>query len=137
MFVTETQIRVRYGETDRMGVAYYGSYSVFYEVARTDMLRKIGLSYKEMEDKGIILPVIHLNVHYYLPALYDEMITIKTYMKNKPGVRIHFEYELFNAENKLINKGETTLAFVNKKTGRPTKAPEYFMEKIAAYFDLS
>jgi acyl-CoA thioester hydrolase len=134
MITSDSKIRIRYGDTDQMGVAYYGNYPLFYEVGRTDMLRDLGISYKEMEARGTILPVIELKIKYLQPAFYDEEIIVKTYLKELPSVRIKFEYELFNSNNKLINKGETTLAFINKETQRPTKAPDYFLEIIGRYF---
>jgi acyl-CoA thioester hydrolase len=134
MVIAETQIRVRYGESDRMGYAYYGNYPLYYEVGRTEMLRSLGLSYKSMEDSGIILPVINLQSNYLLPALYDDLITVKTFLKELPTVRIRFEYEVYNEKGEKLNFGETTLAFSDAKTRKPRRPPDYFMEKVKVYF---
>jgi acyl-CoA thioester hydrolase len=135
MYVTETQVRVRYGESDRMGYAYYGNYPLYYEVGRTEMLRNLGLTYKEMEDNGIILPVINLQCNYLSAAFYDDLLTVKTYLKELPAVRIKFEYEVYNEKGEKLNYGETTLVFTDTKTRKPRRPPEYFMEKVKSYFN--
>jgi acyl-CoA thioester hydrolase len=135
MYINETQVRVRYGESDRMGYAYYGNYPLYYEVGRTEMLRTLGLTYKEMEDSGIILPVISLQCNYLSPAYYDDLLTVKTYLKALPTVRIHFEYEIFNSVNEKINFGDTTLVFTNAATRKPCRPPEYFMQQVRSYFN--
>jgi acyl-CoA thioester hydrolase, YbgC/YbaW family len=134
MYNTETQIRVRYGESDRMGYVYYGNYPLYYEVGRTEMLRSLGLTYKDMEDNGIILPVISLKIHYEAPALYDDLLTVKTYLKEMPSVRIRFDYEIFNEKGERLNYGETTLVFTDAKTRKPRRPPEYFLEHLKPYF---
>jgi acyl-CoA thioester hydrolase len=134
MYVSETKIRVRYAETDRMGYVYYGNYATYYEVGRVEALRQLGLSYKEMEDSGIMLPVLEYAIKYIKPAFYDEELTIKTIIPEVPQARIKFLYECYNANNVLLNKGETTLVFVNTTSGRPCAAPEAFIEKIKAFF---
>ena len=133
MFVTETKIRVRYGETDQMGYMYYGNYAEFYEVARVEMLRTLGLTYREMEEHGVMMPVLELHCKYIKPALYDEEILIKVTVEKMPGVRIQFKYELFNEKAELINIGETLLVFVHIDTRRPCMAPEYFLDKLKAF----
>lgn len=135
MFVFETQLRVRYAETDQMGYVYYGNYAAFYEVARTEMLRSTGISYKELEDMGVMLPVTDLQCHFIHAAHYDELITIKTYIKEKPLVRIKFDYEIFNEQGILINTGFTQLVFVDMEKKRPCRAPSVFQEKINPYFN--
>ncbi len=135
MFENETKIRVRYGETDQMGYVYYGNYAEFYEVARVEMLRKLGLTYKWMEETGIMMPVLELKCKYIKPAYYDDEITIKVVIKELPSTRIVFNYELYNEKNELINLGETTLVFVNIATKRPSLGPPEFMEKIKVYFE--
>lgn len=135
MFSSETKIRVRYGETDQMGYVYYGNYPLYYEVARTDMIRKLGWPYKKIEESGIMLPVLSLNVKYIKPAYYDDELTIKTFVRKLPGVRIEFEYEVYNDNNELINKGDTTLVFVDMKTNKPTNAPADFIDEIKKYFE--
>jgi len=134
MFVNTTKLRVRYGETDQMGYMYYGNYAQFYEVGRVEMLRSLGLTYRGMEEFGVMMPVLELKCRYIKPALYDEEITIKVIMENMPGIRIHFKYELFNEQGELINVGETLLVFVDMKTKRPCIAPQYFLDKIRPHF---
>lgn len=116
----ETKIRVRYAETDQMGYVYYGNYAMYFEVARVEMIRSMGCSYKSMEDQGILMPVLELKTKYIKPAFYDQELTIKTVINTKPGVRIRFDYEVFDQEGQLLTVAETTLVFVSKKTGRPT-----------------
>lgn len=135
MYVSETKVRVRYAETDRMGYVYYGNYATYYEVGRVEALRQLGLSYKEMEDSGIILPVLEFSIKYFKPAFYDEELTIKTIIPEIPKARIKFIYECYNIKNVLLNKGETTLVFVNTKNGRPCTAPISFIEKIKPFFE--
>ena len=134
MFVNSTKVRVRYGETDQMGYMYYGNYAQFYEVGRVEMLRSLGLTYRGMEEFGVMMPVLELKCRYIKPALYDEEITIKVIMENMPGVRIHFKYELTNEQGELINTGETLLVFVDMKTKRPCMAPQYFLDKMRPIF---
>jgi acyl-CoA thioester hydrolase len=132
MISCDVQIRVRYGETDRMGYAYYGFYPLYYEVGRTELLRQYGLAYKDIEDSGVLLPVADMHVDYYAPANYDELITIRTTITEKPGVKILFLYELFNSKNELINKATTTLVFVRSSDRKPCRPPKTFndiMEK--------
>ncbi|MGY5253527.1 acyl-CoA thioesterase [Sphingobacterium spiritivorum] len=134
MFVFENQLRVRYAETDQMGYMYYGNYAAFYEVARTEMLRSTGISYKELEDMGVMLPVLELNCRFIKPARYDELITIKTTIRTKPGIRLKFEHELYNEAGELINTGSTQLVFVDIKKNKPCMPPAIFQHKMAAYF---
>lgn len=134
MFVFENQIRIRYAETDKMGYVYYGNYAAFYEVARTEMLRSTGISYKELEDMGVMLPVTNLQIKYFQPAKYDDVITIKTSIKERPNVRIQFDYEIYNQDKKLLNTGFTELVFVDIQKNRPCKAPAIFQEKMDVYF---
>ena len=134
MYITETQLRVRYGETDRMGYVYYGNYASYFEVARVEALRNLGMSYREMEDNGILLPVLHFEIKYLKPAYYDDLLTIKTAIAEMPKARIRFQYESFNVKEERINTGETTLVFINKHTNRPCAAPEEFLNKIRKYF---
>lgn len=134
MFVFETKIRVRYADTDQMGYMYYGNYAAFYEVARTEMLRSLGMTYKSMEEDGVMMPVLELKTKYIKPALYDEEIRIKVIINKMPGVRILFHYELFNEKDELINLGETTLVFVDMKRNKPCMPPENFLERIGKYF---
>ncbi len=135
MFVHSTSIRVRYADTDQMGYMYYGNYAEFYEVGRVEMLRSLGLTYRSMEESGIIMPVTELKCKYLKPALYDEEITVKVTMETMPSVRIHFRYELFNEKKELINIGETMLVFINQEKNRPCLPPADFLEKIKVHFN--
>jgi acyl-CoA thioester hydrolase len=125
-----SEIRVRYGETDKMGVVYYGTYPLYLEVARTDLMRKHGIVYRNLEENGIQMPVVHLECTYVKPAYYDDVITIKTLVKEIIGSRIIFEYELYNKDNQLLNKANTTLIFVNSITGKPCRPPAVILEKF-------
>ena len=135
MYSHSTKIRVRYGETDQMGYMYYGNYAQYYEVGRVEMLRNLGMSYSDMEAEGIMMPVLELNCKYIKPALYDQEITIKTIIRKLPGVRIFFEYELYNEAQELINIGSTTLVFVDMKKKKPTNPPANFMDKLMVFFN--
>ncbi len=134
MYTSETFIRVRYGETDQMGYVYYGNYAMYYEVGRVESLRKLGLTYKELEAMGVMMPVLENKSKFLSAALYDDHLKIVTTIREKPGVRIRFEYEIFNGEGKLIHQGETTLAFVDKNTGRPCRPPQVFLDVLKLYF---
>lgn len=134
MFIFETKIRVRYADTDQMGYMYYGNYATFYEVARTEMLRSLGMTYQSMENDGVMMPVLEMKSKYIKPALYDEEITVKVTINHKPSVRILFNYELFNHLKELINIGETTLVFVDIEKKKPCLPPKNFAEKIAVFF---
>lgn len=126
--INETQLRVRYGETDQMAYVYYGNYAQYFEVARVEWMRKLGLSYKKMEEDGIMLPVLKLEVNFHKPGKYDDLLTIKTIVKKKPSVRIEFHFEIYNEQKELITTGFTSLVFVNMKRNRPTKAPQVILD---------
>lgn len=134
MFQSEIKLRVRYGETDQMGYVYYGRYAEYFEVARVETLRELGLSYKEMEDEGIMLPVLEYNIKYVAPARYDEELTIKTKITEMPSARIHFEYEVVNPEGKTTSLASTTLVFIDKESGRPTKPPQELIELLQPFY---
>ena len=136
MYQTETNIRVRYGETDRMGYAYYANYALYFEVGRTEMLRSLGLTYKQWEDSGIVLPVKSLSINYIAPAYYDDLLLVRTTLKNRPTVKISFDYEIFNEAGTLLCVGNTILVFLNSKSGRPCRPPEEFLtalERVAKF----
>lgn len=133
MYITETQLRVRYGETDRMGYCYYGNYAEYFEVARVEALRNLGFSYKKLEDNGILLPVLEYKIKYLKPAYYDDLLTIKTIIKELPVTRIIFEYETYNERDEKINMGETTLVFINKNTKRPGTCPGDMVEALKKF----
>lgn len=135
MYTHSTKVRVRYGETDQMGYVYYGNYAEYYEVARVEMLRSLGMDYASMESSGVMMPVLELNCKYIRPARYDQELTIKTTIAELPGVRIHFKYEIFNESDELINIGTTTLVFVDMEKNKPCSPPEDFMEKLRGFFN--
>jgi acyl-CoA thioester hydrolase len=135
MLQKETKIRVRYGETDQMGYVYYGNYAEYYEVGRVEALRELGFSYKEIEERGILMPVIDLHIQYKKPAYYDDELRIVTSIKELPNVRITFDYECYNEKNELINIGKVTLVFMDKHTGKISAPPEWFLSKIKKYFE--
>lgn len=132
-FTNQTKLRVRYGETDQMGYCYYGNYAQYFEVGRVEAMRSIGMSYKDMEHKGIMLPVSSFNVNYLTPALYDDELTITTTISSLKGARLTFDYEIFNEAGAKIAVAQTTLVFVNKDTMRPTKAPDDFIQLLENY----
>jgi acyl-CoA thioester hydrolase len=135
MFVTETQIRIHYALTDQMGVVYYGHYAQFYEIGRTEAIRQIGYTYKEIEALGIIMPVGELHSKFLRPAKYDDLITVKTTLKEMPfHNKITFHAEIYNEEDKLLNKGEVTLFFIDAKTMQRCEMPEPLREKLSKYF---
>ena len=135
MYCFETSIRVRYGETDRMGYLYYGHYPEYFEVARTDMLRSLGISYREMEDQGIILPVRSLHIDYKQPALYDEMLVVRSCLKSMPEVKLDIDYEVYNEQNRVICRGNSILVFVDSLSRKPRKAPDSFLNAVRDFFD--
>ena len=130
MKIDEIQIRVRYGETDQMGVVYHGNYALYLEMGRIEWLRKLGISYKKMEVEGIMLPVVSLTINYKKSAGYDDVINVKTQLKNKPTAKIEFEYEITNESGEILTTASTTLVFVDMKTNRPTRAPQNILDLI-------
>jgi len=130
MISDKIEFRVRYGETDQMSYAYHGNYAAYFEMGRTEWLRKLGVSYKKMEEDGIMLPVINLNTNYIKPAKYDDCLTLKTTLLKRPSARIEFEFEIFNENNELLTTAIAVLVFVNMKTNKPTRAPQYIMKII-------
>jgi acyl-CoA thioester hydrolase len=121
----QTQIRVRYSETDQMRVVYHGNYAQYFEIGRVEWLRNQGISYKRMEENGIMLPVVSLTMNYKKPARYDELLTLKTFLKKMTTVKIEFDYELYNEKEELLTTGNSILVFVDMKTGKPTSPPQY------------
>ncbi len=130
MITHETKIRVRYAETDQMGYVYYGNYAQYFEVGRVELLRKLGISYRAIEEAGILLPVRDFNIRYHKPAYYDEELTIVTRIPSIPTARILFDYQTLNADGDLLNEGHTTLVFVTKSTGKPQQCPEHLIKAI-------
>ena len=135
MFTHETQIRVRYGETDQMGYLYYGNYAQYYEVGRAEAIRSLGLSYREMETKyGIMMPVMSLQMRYVRPALYDELVTVRTTLRHLPTDTITFYMEIFNEKKKLVNGGSVKLCFVEMATNKTVQTPQYLVDALSVYF---
>lgn len=129
--INKTEIRVRYAETDRMGYVHHSIYPLYFEIGRTELMRKTGLNYKNMEDSGIILPVVNMNIDYSFPAYYDDLLIVETKFKSFSGVRIVFDYQVKRkSNNDLVCKAETTLVFVDAESRRPTRAPEEMQEII-------
>ena len=134
MYQTEVKIRVRYGETDQMGYVYYGNYASYYEVARVESFRELGLSYKKLEESGVMMPVLELKTKYLQPAKYDDLLTIKVAIPEMPRLKIKYEYQVFNEAGTLLNTGETTLVFINMSTGKPVRIPERMAELLSGYY---
>lgn len=130
MKINEISFRVRYGETDQMGVVYHGNYPQYLEMGRVEWLRELGFSYKEMEENGIILPVISLRMDYKKPALYDDLLTVRTQLTKRPTVKIEFDYEIRNQQQEILVEANSVLAFMDRKTKRPIQCPDYLLEKI-------
>ncbi|MXN90666.1 YbgC/FadM family acyl-CoA thioesterase [Flavobacterium sp. Sd200] len=129
----EFKVRVRYAETDQMGVVYHGNYAQYFEMGRVEWLRNLGVSYSDMEKQGVMLPVVSLMLNYKKPARYDDLLTVRTILKKQEGVKIEFDYEIYNEVAQLLTTGNSVLVFVDMKTGRPTTPPEYV--KKALNFD--
>lgn len=127
------QLRVRYGETDQMGYCYYGNYAQYFEVGRVEALRSLGMSYKSLEDNGIMLPVLDFSIHYNSPALYDDLLTITTTIVKIEGAKLFFTYSIHNESTQLICTANTTLVFINKENNKPFKAPLSFTQLLQNY----
>ncbi len=127
---SSTKTRVRYSETDQMGVVYHGNYAQFFELGRTEWLRKLGITYKDMEISGIMLPVISLSCNFIKPAKYDDVLTIQTILLKKPMVKIVFDYKITNQHEQLICTGNSVLAFIKTENNKPTSCPNYLLENL-------
>lgn len=135
MYQSETKIRVRYGETDQMGYLYYGYYALYYEVGRAEAVRELGFTYRELEESGIMMPVVELKAQYFRPALYDDLVTVKTLIKELPeGAKIDFHSELYNEQGQLLNKGITTLVFYDPKAKAKVNMPEELLQRLQPFF---
>lgn len=135
MYTSTTQVRVRYGETDQMGYLYYGYYALYYEVGRAEAIRQLGFTYRELEEMGVMMPVAEMNSKYYRPALYDDLITVKTILKEIPnGAKIHFHSELYNEAGTLLNVGITTLVFYDMKEKKKIPMPEELLARLQPFF---
>lgn len=128
--ISELQLRVRYSETDQMGVVYHGNYAQFFEIGRVEWLRNLGVSYKWMEENGIMLPVVSLTMNYKKPAKYDDLLTVKTIFRSQTSVKIEFDYEIYNQEQELLTTGYSVLVFVSTKTRKPITPPHYILEVL-------
>ncbi|GAB3643439.1 acyl-CoA thioesterase [Spirosoma arcticum] len=129
-----TDIRVRYYDTDQMGIVYYGNYARFYEIGRVEAIRHLGINYKDLEERGISMPVYDLNSRFIRPAKYDDLLTIRVTIPHLPKTRFMFSYEIFNQDGQLLNTGQTTLVFVRTDTGRPCTAPNDLVEAAKPFF---
>ncbi|AZA74834.1 acyl-CoA thioesterase [Chryseobacterium indoltheticum] len=130
MIHSKHSLRVRYAETDPMKYVYYGNYATYFELGRVELFRSIGISYDEIEKQGIWLPVSDYKIKYLKPALYDQKLEIHTFMRKIPGVRIEFEYEIYNDEGVKITEASTTLFFLSAETNRVIKCPDFLMKLI-------
>lgn len=126
----ETKIRVEYHHTDQMGIVHHSNYVKFFEVARTEWLRAMGLTYAEMERRGVMMPIVEVNVKYRQPAYYDELISVTAMVEELPMARMIFKYEIRGEDGRDIASGSTTLGFIDKTTRRPQRAPFWLMEVL-------
>ncbi len=135
MFESTTQVRVRYAETDQMNVVYHGNYAQYFEVGRAESIRSLGFTYKDIEAMGVMMPIVELHTKFLRPAHYDELLTIKTQLKELPtDHRIEFHHEVLNEHNKLLTVGRVVLYFINSTTKEKTNLPELFYNKVLPYF---
>ncbi len=136
MFNSETNIRVRYSETDQMNVVYHGNYAQYFEVARAEAIRDMGITYKEMEEMGIVMPIVELHTKFLRPAKYDDLLTIKTQLRELPtDHRIEFHHEVYNEEGKLLTIGRIVLYFLDAKTMARTVMPQALADHLTPYFN--
>jgi|SRR6218665_1579607 len=132
MIHTTNTIRVRYGETDPMKYVYYGNYAEYFEVARVELFRTLGISYDQIEKRGILLPVSEYKIKYLRPGLYDQLLEINTYVKKIPGVKIEFDYEIYNEDKVKITEASTTLFFLDAETNKILRCPDFLLDLIKA-----
>jgi len=126
----QIQVRVRYSETDQMGVVYHGNYIPYFEIGRVEWLRNKGISYKKMEESGIALPIVNMNINYKKSARYDELLTIHTRFKSQTSVKIEFDCAIYNETQELLTTAQFLLVFVSLKTGKPIAPPAYILDLI-------
>lgn len=135
MYTYETKIRVRYAETDQMGVVYHGNYFQYFEVARAECIRELGFTYADMEKAGIIMPVVEVNCRYLRPARYDDLLTVKVILNKLPeDHKILFNQEVYNEKNELLATGSILLFFMEAGTMKRSKLPELLYQKIKSFF---
>lgn len=136
MFNSETNIRVRYSETDQMNVVYHGNYAQYFEVARAEAIREMGITYKEMEEMGIVMPIVELHTKFLRPAKYDDLLTIKTQLRELPtDHRVEFHHEVYNEEGKLLTIGRVVLYFLDAKTMARAMMPAALASHLLPYFN--
>jgi acyl-CoA thioester hydrolase len=128
----QIQVRVRYSETDQMGVVYHGNYIPYFEIGRVEWLRNKGVSYKSLEENGVALPIVSMTLNYKKPARYDDLLNVKTKFKKQSSVKIEFDCEITNEENELLTTAHFILVFVDTKTGRPIVPPDYINDILKA-----
>jgi acyl-CoA thioester hydrolase len=135
MFLSETEIRVRYADTDQMGVVYYGNYAMYYEVGRAESIRQLGYTYKDMEAMGVYMPVVEMHFRFLRPALYDDLLKVKTTLRELPTHhKIEFHTEIFNEAGELLNAGRVVLFFMDSATKKRCSMPASLLEKLAPHF---
>ncbi len=135
MFTTETQIRIHYALTDQMGMVYHGHYAQFYEIGRTEAIRQIGYTYKDIEAMGIIMPVVDIHSRFLRPAKYDDLITVKTSLRELPANhKIVFHSEIYNQKDELLSTGDVTLFFMEAAGMKRCPMPGELREKLGKYF---
>jgi len=136
MYTSETKIRVRYAETDQMNRVYHGNYALYFEQARTESIRQLGLTYKEMEAMDVIMPVVEIGCKFLRPAHYDDLLTVTVILKELPvDHRIEFQHEVFNEKGKLLTTGNVVLFFINSKTMKRTVMPAVMAEALKPLFN--
>jgi len=130
MVSSTKSIRIRYDEVDKMGFVYHGNYARYYHIGRTQLLKKLGISDKALESQNIIIPVFEMNIRYLKPVFYDDLIRIKTTLKILSGVKLKFHHSVYNQDNEIINKADSTLVFVNSKSNKAVRIPKSVMDKL-------
>ena len=130
MYTHITKLRVRYSDTDQMKYAYYGVYAKYLEIGRVELLRSIGISYKQIEELGFGLPVVNLKINYRRPAFYDDLLTIETTIKQINNIKLIFKYKIYNEQDELLNTAETTLVFVDLETRKICIPPNLIFNKL-------
>lgn len=135
MYTSTTRIRVRYGETDQMGYLYYGNYALYYEVGRAEAIRELGFTYRQLEEMGVLMPVAEMNAKYLRPVFYDDLITVKTILKELPtNPKITFYSELYNEKDELLNIGTTTLVFIDAREKKKVTMPHELLTRLEGFF---
>ena len=134
MYTHTVSLRVRYGETDQMGYVYYGHYAAYCEVARVEALRSLGMSYKQLEEEGIMLPVLEHHALYHRPAYYDDLLTVEVRIDSMPTATINFQYSFYNKAEELLHTAQTKLAFIRSVTKRPCRPPRKLLTLLAPHF---